>query len=178
MTPKITEKEWLEDFKDFVSSEGTPVPTDLSEKILKRIRADLNPSAWTVFLKLLGIHSVGGTLSLAVCDQFGLNPFKTDFSLSEYFMKFGHSTCMILCGVLFIGVTIGLCRMVLSPDEFRVLAKNAPLQVFGLSVLSLVAFIAFGAEIVLSIGVLWFIGAMIGGVTAAKTFVRHPQLTF
>lgn len=171
---KFTEKEWLEDFKEFVQADGVPVPSDVSENILKRVHAELNPSAWMVFLKLLGIHLVVGTLSLSICSQFGLNPFHTNFSLSEYFMKFGHSTCMFLCGVLFIGSTIALGQLALRREELLVLSKNAPLQVFGLSVLSLAALIGFGAEVVLGIGTLWFIGAMAGGVMATKIFVRKP----
>ncbi|MGE4130541.1 MAG: hypothetical protein AB7F86_02840 [Bdellovibrionales bacterium] len=171
---KITEKEWLEDFKEFVQSDGAPVPKEVSENILSRVRADLNPSPWMVFAKLLGIHLVLGTLSLAICSQFGLNPFHTDFSLSKYFMMLGHSTCMVLCGVLFIGLTIILGRLFLQREELLVLSRNAPLQVFGLSVLSMAAFIGFGAEVVFGIGILWFLGAMLGGVVAAKAIAWRP----
>lgn len=173
----MKEKEWLEDFKDFVNSDGIPVPEEFSNQILRQVHRDLNPSAWLVFGKLLGIHTLVGTLSLAICNQFGLNPFHTNFSLSDYFMKFGHSTCMVLCGVLFIGLTIGLSYLVLRREELLVLSKNAPLQVFGLSILSLVAFIGFGAEIVLGIAGLWFLGAMIGGLVATKVFIRRPVLS-
>lgn len=171
-----TEKEWLDDFKEFVHADGTPVPKDVSESILSRIRSDMNPSAWIVFSKIFGIHLFVGTLSLAVCSQFGLNPFRTSFSLSDYFMKFGHSTCMVFCGVLFIGLTVTLGRFILRREELLVLSKNAPLQVFGLSVFSIVAFIGFGADIVLGIGVLWFLGAMVGGILAAKVFIRKPSM--
>lgn len=173
---KTSEKEWLEDFKEFVSTESAVVPKEVSNQILSKIHSDLNPSAWLVFSKLLGIHLVVGTLSLAICNQFGLNPFQTNFSLSDYFMKFGHSTCMVFCGVLFIGLTVILGHLVLRREELLVLSKNAPLQVFGLSVLSLAAFIGFGAEIVLSIAALWFLGAMVGGIFAAKILIRKQSL--
>lgn len=170
----MKEKEWLEDFKDFVNSDGVPVPEEISNRILRQVHRDLNPSTWLVFGKLLGIHALVGTLSLSICNQFGLNPFHTNFSLSDYFMKFGHSTCMVLCGVLFISLTIGLSYLVLRREELLVLSKNAPLQVFGLSILSLVAFVGFGAEIVLGVASLWFLGAMIGGLVAAKVFIQRP----
>ena len=169
-----SEKEWLDEFKAFIQAEGTPVPREISENILNRVRADLNPSAWGVFAKILGIHLVVGTLSLAICNQFGLNPFNTKFSLSDYFMTFGHSTCMFLCGVLFIGLTIALGQFILRREELLVLSKNAPLQVFGLSILSLAALIGFGAEVVLGIGTLWFVGAMIGGLIMTKVIVQRP----
>lgn len=175
MNRRISEKEWVEEFRDFVSSEGAPVPEELSRSILQRIHAELNPSPWTVFTKLFGIHIVVGTLSLAICDQFGLSPFDTGFSLANYFMRFGHSACMMLCGVLFIGLTVILSRAFLKVDEFRVLSRNAVLQVFGLSIFSLVLFIAFGAQIAAGIGILWLLGAMLGGVAAAKTVGHIPR---
>jgi len=171
-----SEKEWLDEFKAFLQAEGAPVPREVSENILNHVRRDLNPSAWVVFAKLLGVHLVVGTLSLAICSQFGLNPFGTSFSLSEYFMTFGHSTCMFLCGVLFIGLTIVLGQLVLRREELLVLSKKAPLQVFGLSIFSLAALIGFGAEVVLGIGVLWFVGAMLGGLVTTKMLVRKPSL--
>lgn len=170
---KRTEREWLDDFREFIDADKSPVPADISERILGRVRSDLNPSAWIVFAKLLSIHLVVGTLSLAVCNQFGLNPFHTGFSLADYFMKFGHSTCMVLCGVLFISLTVALGRFFLRGEELLVLSRNAFLQVFGLSVLSLVAFIGFGAEVVAGIGLLWFLGAMLGGVIMTKAVVRR-----
>jgi hypothetical protein len=172
---RFSEKEWLEDFKEFVESKGEPVPKDVFDNILRHVWTDLNPSAWLVFSKLLGVHLVVGTLSLAICAQFGLNPFHTRFSLSDLFMRYGHSTCMVLCGVLFIGLTILLGSLVLRREELLVLSKNAPLQVFGLSLFSLVVFIAFGAEIAAEIGILWLVGAMIGGVLTAKTVIRKPS---
>jgi len=168
MNPRITEKEWLEDFKDFVGTKEAAVPKEVSDKILNRIHRELNPSAWIVFLKLLGIHSVVGTLSLAVCDQFGINPFNTSLSLSQYFMRFGHNTCMVLCGFLFLGLTGIFCQLVLRQEELSVLKKNVLIQVFFLSVLSLVSFIAFGSEIVIGTFALWLIGALLGGVASIR----------
>jgi hypothetical protein len=177
MNPRITEKEWLEDFKDFVTTKGVAVPTDVSNKILSRIHRELNPSSWIVFLKLLGIHSVVGTLSLAVCDQFGMSPFNSGFSLSQYFMKFGHSICMVLCGILFLGLTGVFSRTILRQEEFLVLKKNVLIQVFFLSLLSLVSFIAFGGEIIIGVAILWFVGALIGGVTSIQMLSLKSRLT-
>ncbi|MGE3680191.1 MAG: hypothetical protein AB7G93_00605 [Bdellovibrionales bacterium] len=168
MNPRITEKEWLEDFKDFVTAKEVAVPEDVSERILNYIHRDLNPSSWLVFLKLFGIHSVVGTLSLAVCDQFGMNPFNTSFSLSQYFMRFGHSFCMFLCGFLFLGLTGIFCQVVLRREEFLVLKKNVFIQVFLLSVLSLIFFMVFGVDIVIWTFLLWLIGALLGGLSSIQ----------
>lgn len=173
----MTEKAWLDEFSEFVKTEGAPVPEQLSKKILNTVYSSLNPSAWIVFLKLLGIHSIVGTLSLAICNQFGLNPFQTNISLSEYFMSFGHSVCMTLCGVLFVGLSATLAALFLRNEEVRVLRKNLLIQVFVLSSASLAVFIAFGAEVALGIGVLWLLGALLGGIIPVLILSR-PQTQF
>ncbi len=168
MNPRISEKEWLEDFKDFVETKGTSVPQVLSQKILSYVDRDLNPSAWIVFFKLLGIHSVVGTLSLAICDQFGMSPFDHGFSLTQYFMKFGYSFCMMMCGFLFLGLTGAFSYLILKRQEFLILKKNVLIQVFFLSVLSLASFLAFGVELVLTATLLWLVGALLGGAISIQ----------
>lgn len=164
MKDKISEKKWIEEFKDFVGGgEGVEVPEGLSKQLFQYVHKSLNPSPWIVFLKLLGIHAVVGTLSLAICDQFGLNPFNSSFSLSAYFMKFGHSICMLLCGFLFISLTLVLGRQILRPEEIKVLRQKAFVQIPVLSALSLGAFMIFGGEVALGIGILWLLGAIVGG---------------
>ena len=161
---RISEKEWLEDFKDFVETKEAIVPEELSQNILARVHKALNPSPWLVFIKLLVIHSVIGTLSLSVCNQFEMNPFNTTFSFSDYFMKFGHSVCMSFCGFIFVSLSVLSAFFILRPEEFTVLKRNSFIQVFILSLLSLAIFLALGAEIVISIGLLWMIGALLGGL--------------
>jgi len=173
----MTEKEWLNEFNEFVSAEEVPVPEALSQRILLRTEKLMNPSPWLVFLKLLGIHTVFGTFSLSICNQFGLNPFNTNLSLSEYFMTFGHSVCMTLCGVIFVSFSLIAAWMILTRDEFIVLKKNYLIQIFSLSLLSLGAFIALGAHISLSIGILWFLGAIVGGAIPTWT-LAHKHLRF
>lgn len=163
MTDKRNENELMNEFRDFVKSEST-VPKELSESILNFVRHDLTPSSIFVFTKILSIHLFVGTLSLAVCDQFGVNPFNTSFSLTSYFMKAGHSFCMTLCGFLFLGLTTIASWFILGRTEFLVLKQNTFLQVFFLSLLSLGFFLLLGAKIVFSSGMFWLLGALLGGI--------------
>ena len=176
MTPKMTEKEWAEDFKEFVLTKGAPVPEELSNKILKHIHKAMHPSAGLVFAKLLFIHAIVGTLSLGVCNQFGMDIFNTEFSLSDYFMKFGHSVCMTLCGFIFIGLSVSLAFVFLNREDIFVFRKNSFVQVFSLSILSFASFLAFGADIVFDIGALWLIGALIGGMLPILIYERQNQI--
>lgn len=177
MNKNMNEKEWLNEFSEFMESDIITPPEALSQKILSRTKKLINPSPWLVFLKLLGIHSIFGTLSLAICNQFGLNPFNTHLSLSEYFMTFGHSVCMTLCGVIFVGFSLLAAWMILSRDEFYVIKKNYLIQVFSLSFLSLAVFVALGAHISLSIAILWTMGAVLGGSIPTWT-LAHKRLQF
>lgn len=163
---KITEKEWIDDFQEFLKGEAAVVPPEATANIFSRVRKDLNPPKRRVFAKLLGVHAVSGTLSLAICNQFGLSPFQTGFSLSDYFMTFGSSVCMFLCGFLFLGLSLFVCRRLLQPEELVVLKRSAALQVFGLSMISLGVFAILGADLAFSIALLWLVGAMLGGVSA------------
>jgi hypothetical protein len=177
MKKSLNEKEWLKEFDEFISAEKIEAPTDISNKILTNTKNAMNPSSLLVFLKLLGIHSVFGTLSLAICNQFGLNPFNTQLSLSDYFMTFGHSFCMLLCGVIFVSSSIVGAWVILNRDEFSVLKKNYLIQVCSLSFLSLATFMALGAHVTLSLALLWFVGALVGGAIPTWTLV-HKTIRF
>lgn len=176
MNKKITEKEWMEDFMEFTACEDIAVPEELSNRILMKIKNDLNPSAWLVFAKMVGIQAIVGTLSLGVCNQFGMNPFNTEISLMNYFMKYGHTVCMTLCGFLFIGLGVTFALMFLNKDEIRAFKKNSLIQVFCLSVFSLVGFLTFGADIVLSFGLMWLLGGLLGGLTSMFIY-SHANLS-
>ena len=152
-----------------------PVPEAVSQSLFETVRADLNPSAWAVFVKILGIHSIVGFLSTAVCDQFGMSPFQSGFSLSEYFMQFGHSVCMFLCGLLFMSLGVAAARIVLSLEEVRVFRSNAFLQVFVLCLISLGTFLALGAEVVFVFAMIWFVGSLLGGLTIGWIPSRYPS---
>lgn len=177
MNPKITEKEWLEDFQNFVRAERVQVPEEISSAILKQVHKDLHPSLWFIFAKLIGIHSIVGILSLAICDQFNMSPFRTGISLSEYFMQFGSSACMISCGMIFVGLSILTASIIVRPEELRALRKSAFLQSLGLGILSLGSFWAFGAEFTVSIVGLWILGALLAGVSASELIFRLRHLS-
>lgn len=161
MTPN--ERKELLEFQKFMTPVTHTVPNESTRRILNAERRRLVPGAQVVFAKLFSIHLVFGTLSLGICNQFGLNPFNTSLSLAEYFMTFGHSVCMTLCGTIFLGGTILVARILLSPREFLVLRRNVWLQLSSLALLSLAVFIALGAHMTLGIAMLWLLGALVGG---------------
>lgn len=155
------------EFEEFlqVDSSSIQVPQSAFDKIHER----LFPNPWNVAGKIAVTQAVVGFLSLAICSQFGLNPFNTEFSLAHLFMKVaGHSVCMFLCGVVFVSIPYLLSNIFLNLEEIEVVKKYKWLQVGILSLTSLGAFHFFGGEAVLAFGVLWFFGAFLGGVLSIE----------
>lgn len=161
-------QQWLEEYNEFLKGEKS-VPQEVSNQIYATIRNLLNPSPFLIFTKVLGIHLAVGTLSLAICHQFGLNPFGTEKSLADWFMRVGgHGFCMISCGILFTSLSILMAGYFLTSDEARVLRKTKLLQALSLSLLSLGVFAFMGADLALALSGLWLLGGLIGGGVATE----------
>lgn len=163
-------RKWLNEYEAFLKADEVVVPRAATEKVFARMQELVNPSAWTVFFKILAIHVAIGFLSLSVCHQFGMNPFGTESSLDSWFMAmWGHSTCMILCGVLFVGLSFLSAGYFLTIEEVRALRRTEFIQAFALGSVSLAIFAAFGAELALTFSGLWLLGALVGGFIATET---------
>lgn len=163
-------KKWLSEYESFLNSERAPVPQDISQRTLSTIERSMRPPVWTVFLKLLGIHLAVGSLSLSVCHQFGMNPFSTEMSLDRWVMAmWGHSTCMVICGVLFTGLSFLCAGYFLSLEEVQALKRTEWVQISALAGVSLTVFALCGAELALTFAGLWLFGALLGGFIATET---------
>jgi len=156
--------EWL---KEFIQ---VPASAYLNLKKL------LFPSPWIVFAKIVSLHATVGFLSLAICNQFGLNPFQTHQSLTTWFMKIaGHNFCMLLCGMFFMMTTYLLANLFLSFEEMESVKRYEWLQTALMGLASLAAFYFFGAELVGSLILLWSLGAFIGGFLSVEASYRLRQ---
>ncbi len=161
------------DYEDFIAAETFQVPDKLNEKTLGTASRLLNPKSEIIFLKVLGIYLTIGFFSLSVCHQFGVNPFQTERSLDHWLMSFGgHQVCMLICGILFVGSSLLVSGYFLTLEEIIVLRRHQFLHILTLGLLSLGLFTAFGAEFILSIGIIWLVGGIIGGVGAVTTMWR------
>lgn len=163
-------RKWLKEYESFLKAEEIVVPNDVTEKVFSQMQSLVNPNAWIVFSKILGFHIVVGFLSLSICHQFGINPFGTKQSLDAWFMTIGgHSTCMIFCGVLFVGLSLLSAGYFLTIEEVKVLKRTEFLQTFALGAVSLSIFALVGAELAVTFAGLWLLGALVGGFIATET---------
>lgn len=175
---KNSNKDWLIEYEEFLNADKSEMPADVYERVLTNLKKLVDPSPLMVFFKVLGIHSVVGFLSLSICHQFGLNPFNTETSLADWMMHMGgHNACMVGCGILFVGLSLFLAGYFLSIEEVIALKRTKVLQTVALGVISMSLLIAVGAQVALTIGVLWFVGAMVGGMIAVETslFIRRAS---
>lgn len=164
------------DYQDFLASH-TAVPDQVNEKLLKKMQSLISPDAWTVFIKILGIHLVIGFLSLSICHQFGLNPFHTERSLADWFMKVGgHHFCMFACGTLFVSVSLLTAGYFLSVEEVRALKRTELIQNLSLGLISLGLFTAFGVEFIVSIAGLWLLGSLLGGYLSTLAMAKLKEV--
>ncbi len=159
---------WQKEFEEFLSTDVYPV--DVPDTLFAKVKNRLFPNPWLVFGKVGIIHLFFGFLSLSVCNQFGLNPFGTNFSLTSWFMKLGsHELCMALCGVFFMGSTYVFSNLFLTLEELESIKRHEWLQTCVFSLVSLTAFYFFGAELVATITILWLLGTFIGGILSVES---------
>ncbi len=172
MKPSL-EKKLLKDFNDFSKSENVEILEKLSHSVFRDSQKYLAPKSTMVFAKVFGLHLIAGVFSLIICDQFGIRPFDIGFSLSQYFMTFGHSVCMFLCGLVFLLASMFTALVILRHEELVVLKKNSWLFVLSLVLFSLGFFFVFGAELILSFTLFWTVGALVGGIFPLLFVRRH-----
>ncbi len=155
-------KRLRDEFREFCAMEGMAAPKIVTENILEKIRTELNPPAASVFMKLTLIQFFVGLATLAVCPQFGLS-LTSSMGLMQYLMKYGEAVCMLGCGALFTGASVLVASFALRPEEVKVLRRNRVLQLTSLATLSLGAFVCLGGEVVATLGLVWVLGAVVGG---------------
>jgi hypothetical protein len=154
---------WENDFKEFLAIQPSSVPSALSERVLTQIHQELNPGSLKVFVKVSFIQFAVGLFTLLFCPQFGIS-FTSGMGLMPYLMKFGEGICMLGCGALFTSLSLIIVSFGLKPEEIRTLKQHEFLQLASLATLSLGAFLCLGGEVVFTLGLVWLIGAVTGGV--------------
>ncbi|MBI2604895.1 MAG: hypothetical protein HYW49_02320 [Deltaproteobacteria bacterium] len=153
----------MRDFEEFQKAESVAPPIVISERILARVHRDLNPGAWTVFLKLVAIHAVVGGITLLFCPQFGVSPFR-GMGLMGLLMRFGDQVCMMGCGAFFMAGSLLMASLFLRPEEVRALRRLEVLQVCSLALLSIGFFVCFGSAVIGGLALFWVLGSILGGL--------------
>lgn len=151
------------DYKQFLAKTLTESAPPLSASLRASIQRDLNPSAWSVFTKLAGLHLLASVLTLSVCPQFGIRLLGNGAGLMGVFMRLGPVACLVACGAFFVGTGLLLAGLLLRGEELRLIRKHRWLALTTLVSLSLGFFLMLDTEVLLNLAVAWFLGALAGG---------------
>jgi hypothetical protein len=156
-------EQWIAEYEEFNNAEPVEPPKHLTETIIGVVHQALNPTVWSVFLKLTLIHAIAGTATLAFCPQFGFGLI-SGMGLMGPFMAFGEQGCMVGCGAVFMSGSLLTASLILKSEEVRAIRRTRLLQISLLALLSIGIFICSGAGIVVSLAAFWLIGSILGGL--------------
>ncbi len=171
MRPNDSNKEWRTEFNSFMEEESVTPPPRVKDLVHGQIFRDFNPPPWKISLKMVLVMLITLPLNLFLCPQFGLGFLEASglrSVLMPYIMIFGLYGCMALCGAIFIGTTTLLASFVFRPEEVRAIKSQRLLQLSFLSLLALGSFVCFGADVFLSTGLVWLLGAVFGGAASLE----------
>lgn len=164
-------KNFQEDFEEFCSSHEIP-PVELRERIVNRVRFDLEPSQFRVFLKLLALHIAVSVGTLSLCPQFGFRLFGSGMGLMGFFMKFGAMGCMSACGAIFLGTSLFLAPFALTHFELKTVERMKFIHLGLLTGFSLAFFASVDAYLSLELVLSWGLGAFLGAYGALEMAQR------
>lgn len=156
------------DYQDFAAGAGAHPGTAVSDRVLTRVRMDLNPSPFRVFSKLLAVHALTAVVTLSLCPQFGFRLFWDGMGLMHYFMALGPYGCFVACGSFFTGMSLLIACLVLRGEEIRKIRQNRWLELGALTLVSLGFFVMVSAEVIFGIAVAWLVGALVGSVLSLE----------
>lgn len=167
------------EFREFMSASETAPPAHLNRSILQTIDGKLNPSGQSVFVKMLGIHTVVSLFSLSICSQFGIQTFHVYDAMTTMMKVVGHTYCMAFCGLLYLSLSGIAMSFLLAPEDVKIIRRHKLLQLALLSGVSLGVFLCLGAEILMVPAIVWIAGSLLGGLITielgwkARAFYRH-----
>ncbi len=138
------------------------IPSALDDKILEKIKNELQPNMLHLLLKVFLIHLVTAVFTLAVCPQFGFKTFNVDINLMHSFMFLGMPFCYLLCGVFFTACSVISASLILKRDEIRALRFQKIASTLLMVLTSVSFFIIMKPELFVEFSIMWLIGAVLG----------------
>lgn len=172
------EAQSLREFCDFVEAEPVRPSTEVDSRIIGRVRRDLVPVPWWLYLKFLLIEAGAGLATLFVCPQFGFTFSGHNTWLHGLHEQAGFFTYYLVCGLLFVVLGATLAALLLSYNELKAIRTSKYLYYLVFGVLACLAFFVAGAEILLVSTLPWIAGAYLGNLlgfgVVARFRMRQP----
>jgi len=149
------------EFEQFIALPGEAPPPAVTERVMSEVRAELSPSTWAVFGKLVAVHAAVSIASLSVCPQFNVRVLGEGPGLMGQFMEYGDAWCHLLCGAFYLGSSALVAALLFSRPELRVLKRARWTVLPPLAGLSLGVFALAQAELTLAWVAFWLAGALV-----------------
>lgn len=175
---KDREAQSLKEFCDFVEADPVRPPVAADSRIIGRVRRDLGPAPWRLYLKFALIEAGAGLATLFVCPQFGFTFSSHNTWLHGLHEQAGFFTYYLVCGLLFVVLGATLAALLLSYNELKTIRTSKYLYYLVFGVLACLAFFIAGAEILLVSILPWIVGAYLGNLLGfgmvARFRMRQP----
>jgi len=164
-----------QDYNDFLSIPDSSPSIELDQKVLRFVHADLSPSLFTIWGKLVGIQTFIGILTMTFCPQFNMS-LTNSYELFHFFHHtFGEIACMVICGSIFMGSGAIFASYILRPGEIARIKNSSILNYFAMTIIAMGIFLLCGAEFYLKLHTAWFLGAALSGALCFQVnqVLRH-----
>lgn len=103
------------EFLEFMNHSETPNEA-LKENILSEITSDLKHFKLHTISKFVFLQALSALVTLSVCPQFGVG-FIKGHGIGHYFYSLGEWACALLCGLIFMGISVSLSYLLLQRGE-------------------------------------------------------------
>jgi hypothetical protein len=157
---KENEKQWLEEFKYFVTARPSEPSPATTRRALSSVRNLLEPRLQLVFTKAILIHAVAFFLVLLFCPQLGIGPIKGGQGIMSLFMAAGELGCAGLCGATLLGLSSLLTTLILRKEELKVASAYGYLYIPAVSSITFSFLMLLGASGERITFATWLLGAI------------------
>ncbi|MDH5581141.1 MAG: hypothetical protein OEY33_04485 [Bdellovibrionales bacterium] len=168
----------MDEFKDFLNNESVSPNKSLDEKVLNHVQRDLKITPTQLFLKIFGIHTIVGLLTLLFCPQFELSLTNNHEVFHFFHRTFGPYICMMICGVIFVGTGSLLVGGIINFRDLSIIHKHPFLYFSGITGFFILGFIIFGAKIYLESVLFWALGSILSSVIFFECIRLIRKLNF
>jgi len=124
--PGFNEKKWRSEFEEFQNTDHSSLPKpELSMHICETVKRELSPGFSKVLSQLILIQIVAGSMTLAICPQFGIGPIGGGNGIVSYIEHFGPLVCGAFCGSFFLFFAAIVAGLFLTRPESLMTRESA-----------------------------------------------------
>lgn len=156
------------DFSDFCKEDELKAPKSFQAHLFSTIKAELQPTTKSIFVKLFSVQAFVGIISLIFCPQFSFSLTNNNQVFHFFHKFFGYYACVSICAGLFMGLGALCAAQILTSEEIKKVKAAKVYYYLSISSLMVLSFFFLGAEVYLDIAGFWLLGALLGGLAMLK----------